>query len=346
MMIKCQVKFKDLLKSTASLRLANVRVCTAAALSGVFSVLVANSAGAQSSSAPEIWLQPNSHYEVQAFKNAQPRADWSQTGSDFWSFFSSSSNDSSVVSKIKVIKLSPAFVAGASKDELQRVYGWLSSHQIQLAVGVEMLDPNFGRCGRGVEGFSAGLEGYLSKLRSTGVSVSYFIMDEPLFFGSEAKFPNACQASFLSTAENILASARKIKAFFPNAQIGEIEPIPQTTGLASWLDTYRQIMGEYPSVFIADVSWRQVTDNQLQTWSSLTRQRHIKFGIIFNAANTPNNQAWEDTTLNNAKRAGKILTKNVDIALFQSWIAQPAKLLPTGQYGTMSNTIEHYAQQN
>jgi hypothetical protein len=293
----------------------------------------------------EVWLQPNSNYEVQVFSRGQPHLDWSKTGSDFQSFFSGTGADNPILSDIKVVKFSPAFISGAPKAELQTIFSWLQTHHIELAVGVEILELPANACGRGIEGYSANLGGFLSKLKQTRADVHYFVMDEPFYFSSQATEPGACRFSQDKTAREVFDGVTKIKALFPYAKIGEIEPIPQTHNLAQWLNAYYQVGGQYPDVFIADVSWKQVSDTQLATWSTIVRERHIKFGMIYNAANTTTDQDWENATLNHTRRINETSNIDVDIALFQSWSPYPTRLLPVTRPGTMANVIEQYMRQ-
>lgn len=324
-------------------------LAVALGVAGVVSVLLPRLAVAQSGKATEIWLQPNSPYEAKGFAKLSGDPIWLKNGTDFWHFFSSANDANPILKDIKVIKFSPTFVGSASKAEMESIYKWLHQHNIQLAVGIEMLTPMAGGCGRHLEGFSASddsVNGFLYKLKHTGADVAYFVMDEPLDFGSEVKARGACQASFEQTAENILSSVKKIKALFPNAQIGEVEGVPHTTNLAKWLAVYHSAMGSYPSVFFADVYWRFATDKQLESWSAITRQHHIRFGVIYNAGEQKTSEEWAVAAQTNIKRIISDPNIHVDIALFQSWLPQPFHLLPANQVGTMSNMIQFYEHQN
>lgn len=301
--------------------------------------------GAQQVLASEIWLQPNSPYEAKLFEKLSKDQSWRGTGTDFWTFFSGSNYSNKATRNISVVKFSPAFIGDAPKSKLIEIGQWLAAKNIKLAVGIEALSPMNDGCGRGVEGFSSDINGYLNKIKSVNLPVDYFVMDEPLYFGSLANGKNTCRASPTQTASNLHQTLEKIEKLFPQARIGEIEPIPQTNDMAAWLPIYRKINGKFPDVIFADVSWRRTSDKTLVALSDLLQHNHIQFGVIFNAAGMVSDKEWAILTQKNIQRVKENKNIVVDVALFQSWAPQPSHLLPENKFGTMTNMIDFYMRE-
>ncbi len=119
---------------------------------------------------------------------------------------------------------------GADKD-LAQILGDLRRRNIALVVSIGPLAGagiGPGHCGFHVEGYSAAGEPLAEALRiaKLGGVAQYFAMDEPLFYGHTFNGQNACHSSIADIAKDVAEKVRQIRTIFPQAQFGEVEPVP------------------------------------------------------------------------------------------------------------------------
>src|SRR6185437_10416725 len=117
----------------------------------------------------------------------------------------------------------------------------LRDRNIKLAV--ESLSQNWVDqpvCGKDVEGYGHPGEPatIVNKLKRVGGTLSYVVMDEPLWFGHFYSGPNACHSSVSNVADRVAGIIEVYRRGFPDLVVGDIEPIPSLTGQPSYPATY------------------------------------------------------------------------------------------------------------
>jgi hypothetical protein len=250
-------------------------------------------------------------------------------------------------SKVKVFKLSTAFVMKASDADLTQVLDNLRQREIALAVEIGLLPGSRETCGAGVEGFSARRTAGAAaeRIKRLGGTLDYAAMDEPLWFGHHARGKTACNWDVQTVARHSAEGADQVRRVFPNAKIGDIEPIaePGLDNLPEWLDAYRAASGTDLAFLHADVQWRHDWHPRLREAQAFANQRGIPFGVIINS-NHPDKVDTEWTTHAEQRlhAVRSILGSLPDQIIFQSWTLAPRRFLPDTEPGTLTNLVERF----
>jgi hypothetical protein len=259
-------------------------------------------------------------------------------------------------SRIQVFKmytqmLSPTFPGSFSDETLQQIFSYLNSHHIALAVEFPPLTPT-ATCGMGVEGFAGELAlPVATRIQQLGGDLQYVSFDEPFFHGGTLYTgPNACQWTPQQIAENAFQSAVQIRSVFPNAIVGDIEPVP---GGANWLsqyaagiDAWRAVAGAPFAFFHFDVNWQVDWKPSVENMRQQLAQRGIPFGMIYNGWTTDLSDAqWiSDAESHYAEweAQGGTIPSHV---IFQSWYPYPRYVLPETDPTAFTYLIDSYFRQ-
>ncbi|MDQ6869729.1 MAG: hypothetical protein M3178_15710 [Pseudomonadota bacterium] len=278
---------------------------------------------------------------------------------DFMNLFQPSAPWLQAASHVQIFKLYPQFVNNASDADLQTVIAGLRQRHIALAIEYGLLNRNDPvlcggkdpQCGR-VEGFEGELlANALARIKNLGGNLQYVAMDEPLWFGTYSTEPGAPQASIPAIAQDVAIQVATVHKYFPNAQVGDIEPMQGDGGPADWVQeimqwakTYKATVGQ-PLAFIhSDVAWQRTGwSGQLTELHALLHVEGIPFGIIYDGDFIDGAVEW---TTGAEKRFAEIETDSQlvpDHAILQTWNPQPLYALPETQPGTMTFLVDRYA---
>ncbi len=303
------------------------------------------------SSQAQIWLQP------------KPLA-VGQTGllgggsSDFTSLFAGTTNWSTSAAHTAVFGFYAGWVSTIDTPTLTTVVNFLIAQHIPIELEAPALQAT-AACGNGVEGYvplgqslTDFTNGYLQRLKALGADVRYIKVDEPYFFGSiAASSPNSCAWPVSLVAQDVAQYAALVHATYPNAEVGDVEPIITTgygtdpvTALTGWHDAFKTAMGASFPFFIADMDFSNTG------WPSLAvqmqnamRARGETFGIIFIGDPTDTSDAmWAGKTLGRAQTFASTSGSAPDVVFFQSWDPYPQSCLPESDASTFTGVVKAY----
>lgn len=278
---------------------------------------------------------------------------------DFMTLFKPKAAWPKAASRVKIFKLYSQFVHNASDTDLRTVITSLQQRKIALAMEYGFLNRrNPALCGgKGpdcglVEGFAGEfLAGDLARLKRLGADLRYVAMDEPLWFGNYKDIPGAPQAPVSAVAQDVATQVATLHQYYPNAQVGDIEPIKGDGGPADWADqimqwadAYKAATGQPLAFFHTDVAWRGTGfSEQLSGLHAKFKAAGIPFGIIYNGNMDDAALQWMAA----AEKAFAVIENNPanvpEHAILQSWHPQPLYALPETQPGTMTSLINRYA---
>ena len=173
-------------------------------------------------------------------------------------------------------------------------------------------------------------------------------MDEPLFFGHAYHGPNACHTPIPNLAKAIAVNVAAILAVFPEAEIGDIEPLAGS--VAGWVDQIEEFAAAFktatgrPLAFVhADINWTNAN------WPAELRQlfriheNGVKVGIIYNGNPTDStNLAWTQNAEQRFLAVESDPSLIPDHAVLQTWMIRPDHMLPETQPGTMTYLVDRY----
>jgi hypothetical protein len=293
---------------------------------------------------PTVWFAPRNQPPIPApdFMNLfQPNAPWPNAAS-----------------RVQVFKLFPQFLQLASDADLQTVFVNLQQRHIKLAIEYGLLNPDDPllcggkdpQCGQ-VEGFDGALLATdLARIKALGGDLQFVAMDEPLWFGNYSTELGAPQAPISALAQDIAKQVAIMHDYFPNAMVGDIEPVAGTNGptdwlqeIAQWTSAYHQAVGLPLSFFHSDVAWQlSGSTAQLSQLQSYLRGQGIPFGIIYDGDFDDSAIQWTTAA---EQRFANIETNPQavpDDAILESWHPQPLYALPETQAGTMTYLVDRY----
>jgi hypothetical protein len=270
-------------------------------------------------------------------------------GADFMDLFKPDAPWQQSSSKVAVFKISMQFASRSSDADLATLITDLHRRGIKLAIEMGMLENDRG-CGKG--------EGYMPKnlpamamkrIQHLGGKIDYVAMDEVVFFGHERYWPDkqgpACQDSIGEIVREAAATVAVIHQYFPQAQVGAVEPITGNQGFdprqlaqdyLSFADRYRVVTGSNLAFFHADIAWR--SKNWQAGIAPLKEGMHargIRFGIIIGGnPDYKDNVSWTRAGLDQLRMLSASPATAPEDVIIQSWQPLPTNFLPETMPGT------------
>ncbi len=261
-----------------------------------------------------------------------------------------------VAQHLQVFQFSQRFIERTDPATLARVVGFLSRHNIAIAI---QASPNLATrgCGRGIESYGAPHDMLRDseRIQRAGGVVSYITMDEPLNFGHifngrANKIP--CHAPIETIAGDAARKIAETRRVFPSVQVGETEPygIPSVSSaawasmMAQWFSAFRNATGQPLAYQHADIVWnRPDALSQFEAALPVIRQAGIPLGIIYNGtARDPTSAAWvADAKSHIALIEGRLGIRPQHV-IFQSWTALPRMMLPETASDTLTGLVASY----
>jgi hypothetical protein len=138
-----------------------------------------------------------------------------------------------------VFSITSQEVALGSDSDLQAIFSYLNEHHIALALQAE-------------DFFTPGaITAEIARIAGLGGNLQYIWMDEPLYYQVEDPPAGGTSLSISQLAANVAENVTTAKAYFPNVQIGDAEPVPgvDLDDITAWLAAYRAAVGEPISFF-------------------------------------------------------------------------------------------------
>lgn len=182
-----------------------------------------------------------------------------------------------------------------------------------------------------------------------GARIDGFVMDEPLLRFMDAE-RGSIDDAIVQTADWIAL----VRAAYPNAEIGSIEPYPafSVTTLASWISGLETELAQRGvagiDFFSLDVDWRRFPDDgdwqEVHLLETLCRERGLPFSLIYWAA--PANLSVEDDdwhpNLLIQGEAYERLGGRPDEYDIQSWLSIPEAAIPETRPGTFTHSARDF----
>ena len=149
-------------------------------------------------------------------------------------------------------------------------------------------------------------------------------------------------------------NVKAIMQYFPDAQIGETEPIGARlppdwlAEFEKYLDAYQTEIGKPLGFVQADISWGvDGWQERLRQLRNMLKRRGIAFGVIFNASEPQSSdEAWISAAVHNIQTYDAAVRALPEQAIFASWTPHPSHLLPETSPGTLTYLINHYTDRN
>jgi len=276
---------------------------------------------------------------------------------DFLPLFQPDSPWPRAMAKTKVFGLYAGWITAVDPGILHQFVEFINAHEMTIEIEAPSLQAQ-STCGSGVEGYvpygqSLGTFtlGYLQRLKAVGARRIVIKVDEPFYFGVVVNDPRSCHFSVQQTAQYVGQYAQLVKSVYPDAEIGDVEPIINSAyppgvvaAMAEWHQAYRVVTGEPFPFFFADIEFAN------PAWPYLvlqleqeTHQLGMKFGIIY---------IGDPADLTDAEWAAKTISRfyifqgdsggQPDYVLFQSWEPHPQHFLPESDPFTFTGVLDTY----
>ena len=303
--------------------------------------------GTRFASSAEIWMHPHPYSPVYG-------------GSlDFDGLLAGSTQWPTVAAHTQVFGLYAGWITGASDAEIAQLAALLTAHDMRVEIEAPALQAS-ASCGSGIEGFvpnGQSLEAltlaYLQRLKSAGADVAYVKVDEPYYFGSVSGEPGACQWPVAQVAVQVAQFAQLVHAVYPNAEVGDTEPIISqayapdvVTALTQWHDTYQAASASPFPFYVADLDFADPAWPALATaMANAVHARGMRFGIIYTGDLTDGSSAmWADKAVARFQAFQGTANGQPDYVLFQSWMPYPVYCLPEGTPSSLTGVVRSYLQ--
>ena len=280
--------------------------------------------------------------------------DWQKSGprsgpGDFMELFQPEAPWQQASSRVAAFKISMQFASRASDADLTALIKDLHRRSMALAIEMGMLRNDRG-CGRG-EGYMPQdlLSNTMKRIQRLGGQIDYVAMDEVVFFGRERYWPDklgpACKDTIEELVHEVAASVAVIHQYFPQTQIGTIEPITSNQNLdpeqlardyLSFADLYRSATGRSLAFFHADIAWRSKNWRPgLAPLKAGMRARGIRFGIIIGGdPDYTDDLSWTRAGLDQLEALAVNPATAPEDVIIQSWQPLPTHYLPETTPGT------------
>ena len=264
-----------------------------------------------------------------------------------------------VMARTQVIGMYAGWITTVDQASLQSIVAFLNAHNMGIEIEAPAMQA-LANCCSGVEGYVPYGQSvqnftlaYLQRLQALDAQVLYIKVDEPYFFGNVVSDPRSCHFTVTQIATEVGQYTQLVKTIYPNAQVGDVEPVIASayspdvvTALGQWHDTYRTVTGAPFPFYFADIDWSN------PEWPSIvkqleeqTRQREMQFGIIY---------IGDMQDVSDAEWTGKVVARfetyqgqnggQPDYVLFQSWEPYPQYCLPETDSTTFTGAIEAYVE--
>jgi hypothetical protein len=301
-----------------------------------------------SAASPQIWLCGEDPAVQQAKHRDQP--------ADYMDLFGSTAGWPVAAARLKVFKLSTQMVLRGNDEQLKTIIDGLKRDGIGLAVELGVLVGS-SRCGFGVEGYASatGVESVCRRIKKFGGTLDYVAMDEPVWFGHVAKGGTRCRDSIADLAEQAAPKLMLLRQYFPNVQIGDIEPVSTSPSamsmdnrfvddLMEFISLVEQKSGVKLAFLHADVAWTTNYQPVLAMMANRAHARGMRFGLICDGdVNAGGDEAWVRQAIQRRRTVAANPRTMPDDLIVQSWEPLPTRMLPETNPGALTFEVKQLA---
>ena len=276
---------------------------------------------------------------------------------DFLGLFQENAQWPKALARTQAFGMYSSWVVPASDQDLQTAVSFLNANNIGIEIEAPAMQA-LSTCGSGLEGYVPYPQtvetftlDYLQRLQALGAQVTFIKVDEPYYFGNVWSDPRSCHFSVEEIATQIGQYVQLVHTVYPNAVVGDVEPIIASaytpnvvTAMGQWHATYQSVTGAPFPFFFADIDFSN------PQWPSLvkslevaTKQSGTKFGIIY---------IGDPADTSDAEWSGKAVARfqiyqgqnggQPDYVFFQSWETHPQYCLPESDPTTFTGVIDAY----
>ena len=306
-------------------------------------VTLTRTAAAANGLPPQMWLAGEDPVVQKDKHKDQP--------ADYMDMFKSGAPWGTAASGMTAFKVSTQFVLRGTDEELRAVINDLKERHIAFAIEAGLIDGGANECGKAVEGYSnhGSTEVGAKRIKNLGGQIDYIAMDEPVWFGHIAGQLSGgrrgCQYSLEDLTKQIAGRIAILHRYFPNAQVGDIEPINAKVGgvqsindIVAFESMLHQKTGVAPAFVHADMGW------QIPGWQPLLRNLFAKLraqgipvGVICDGdANAGGDVAGVRQALQRCRDVASNPQTRPDVFIVQSWEPLPTKMLPENDPGSLT----------
>ena len=288
-----------------------------------------------------------------ALRAQQVWLDALSTQKDWNQLFTTSPQWAAVARRLDVYSTSNEYIERATNADVTKLASDLAARHVALAIDLQSVERGLNETCGAVEGYSLLRENSAgaAKLHRLDAGPSLIVLDEPLWFGHFDPEKNACRFPVLDLVHRVAASVRAYLALFPNAMVGDIEPIPGLSARPGWQRAYRDFsshlaaeIGRPVSFLQLDVSWRTAGWlAAVQEARSLAASLKQGLGIIYNGDGPEKTgTAWVSDAIDHfqaVETRGGIIPAQ---AIFQTWNDQPRTVFPETDPASLSHVLAVY----
>jgi len=287
--------------------------------------------------AQSIWFSPRGGRERPAdyMDLFQPNAPWREAASH-----------------VKVFEISQPMSAAGPETELRQIAEDLQRRHIALCVGLLPLSAGPDGCGKGIEGYSAPGQSLhdAQRLKSLGIDVAYFGLDEPLYFGHEfngTKKLTPCHAPIAEIAQEVARRVKQVHSVYPAARVGDVEPFPVSDSwlgeLEEWFDAFEAAAGEKLAFFRLDIGWDRPWKQAIPALTGLLRRKGIPLQVIYNGSGrAASDEEWIAQALAHAREFEAAGGPVPEVVSIQCWTAKPSHVLPETDPSSLTSLVNQY----
>ena len=296
---------------------------------------------ARNTATPMIWLCGEDPVVQRDKHKNQP--------ADYMDLFGSTEAWPVAASRVKVFKISTQMALRGSDEQLKSIIDGLKREGIGMAIEMGVLVGS-SRCGLGVEGYALemGVENAAKRIRNLGGTLDYVAMDEPVWFGHVASGGTKCRDAIADLAEQAAPKLVLLRRYFPNVQIGEIEPVNGSQYALSLDSRFIDDVMEFEGLaekksgvklaFLhADVAWTTNWRPELEMMANRAHARGMRFGLICDGdANAGGDEAWVQQAIQRCRDVAANPRTRPDDLIVQSWEPLPTRMLPETNPGSLT----------
>jgi hypothetical protein len=291
--------------------------------------------------ANEVWFNPR-----------PPSTAWTGTV-DWFDLFPNDAPWTKAASIVNVFWIEPYTVEHATDTQLASVADGIRRRKFDVAIPLQAIAQKpQDQCGH-KEGYAPpGVNARVAaRLKKFGIIVKYAAFDGPLWSGHFFEGPQGCRLPIAELVDRVAAVADEILAVYPNAIVGDIEPVPSVTQQPDWQAQLRAFKSGVENRLKTPLSFMQLDLNWDDPgWKTgareaapLVRSLGMRLGVYYKGTALDNDDAaWiahAEADFTELETGLRIVP---DQAIFASWEKFPTRALPETAPDTYTHLIDVY----